>query len=342
MDKCFCHLNGYAVKDATARQKIEEIEPVVASTSEKINSIKPFMFSGCLHIIDGYETETLHTNTKIVNDINTFKQAGITQVALHVEIQPSNEDKAAYSNGTKSLDNISLRMFPSKEVVENYISLCEENNIKVYNIKFHSIWLRDTATDSVDVKMSKYRNAVNTALTELNRNFDYISICNEAPAFLSYSNITTFINELKTYGKVLLSGIGNQHITDALLNVVDGYCPHVYINASRLGKDTRLEFIKEQMRKSSHYKSLEDWSKRTSKPIIVGECGCTSRWDALWYAEVWNLEEPIDETGTPQYLYIKGLLNIFKDFNVVSINHWWDLKGIAINQVKEWEERTHE
>ena len=29
MDKCFCHLNGFAVKDATARKEIAELKETV-------------------------------------------------------------------------------------------------------------------------------------------------------------------------------------------------------------------------------------------------------------------------------------------------------------------------
>jgi hypothetical protein len=37
MDKCFCHLNGYAVKDATARQEIESIKANYATKGELEN-----------------------------------------------------------------------------------------------------------------------------------------------------------------------------------------------------------------------------------------------------------------------------------------------------------------
>jgi hypothetical protein len=38
MDKCFCHLNGYAVKDATARNEIANIKETYA-TKEEVNNI---------------------------------------------------------------------------------------------------------------------------------------------------------------------------------------------------------------------------------------------------------------------------------------------------------------
>lgn len=39
MDKCFCHLNGYAVKDATARKDIETLNDNLSSTNVRLNDV---------------------------------------------------------------------------------------------------------------------------------------------------------------------------------------------------------------------------------------------------------------------------------------------------------------
>ena len=36
MDKCFCHLNGYAVKDATARKMIENLQVINTVSGGKL------------------------------------------------------------------------------------------------------------------------------------------------------------------------------------------------------------------------------------------------------------------------------------------------------------------
>lgn len=38
-DKCFCHLNGYAVKDATARKSIEELSKKVDDLVNDLSKI---------------------------------------------------------------------------------------------------------------------------------------------------------------------------------------------------------------------------------------------------------------------------------------------------------------
>ena len=39
-DKCFCHLNGYAVKDATARQAIAEMQETINTLQETITALE--------------------------------------------------------------------------------------------------------------------------------------------------------------------------------------------------------------------------------------------------------------------------------------------------------------
>lgn len=43
MDKCVCHINGYAIKDATARKELESVK-------ENVNKISPVVTSNTFHI----------------------------------------------------------------------------------------------------------------------------------------------------------------------------------------------------------------------------------------------------------------------------------------------------
>ncbi len=38
-DKCFCHLNGYAVKDATARQQIAALTEQIAALTQLVTAL---------------------------------------------------------------------------------------------------------------------------------------------------------------------------------------------------------------------------------------------------------------------------------------------------------------
>lgn len=39
-DKCFCHLNGYAVKDATARQQIAAMQETITAQNQTIAELQ--------------------------------------------------------------------------------------------------------------------------------------------------------------------------------------------------------------------------------------------------------------------------------------------------------------
>ena len=307
--------------------------------AEKITKNKEnIKICGAFNIIASRTEEILHTSNSLQDRITQFKNAGINECCITVEIQPSNEEQQAYENKTKTIDEISFRMFPDATTLKTYLDLLTQNNIKVYYLKLHSTWLKDVASDSVEKKMEVYRNVVNKALPLIDYKFDYIGICNEANSFVNYTGIINFINEVKIYGKVLLSGIGQSFITDELLNVVDGYCPHIYTNISYLGEDIDYEFANNRMYEGKAIQGIEKWSLRSNKPIIVGECGCMSYWNALGHAEKWVHTDELIESGAPSVIYIKALLNNLKKYNVTYMNYWWALYGNALNVIKKYKE----
>lgn len=54
-EKCFCHLGGYAVKDATARKKIEELEKVTdPEYIKKIDTWHSLARENTVSVIEGY------------------------------------------------------------------------------------------------------------------------------------------------------------------------------------------------------------------------------------------------------------------------------------------------
>ena len=64
-DKCFCHFNGFAVKDAKARQEIENIKTTYA-TKEELNSIEvpsvePVIIEGTAENVSIFKTEGVET-----------------------------------------------------------------------------------------------------------------------------------------------------------------------------------------------------------------------------------------------------------------------------------------
>ena len=309
----------------------------------KYVKIKPFEFCKALNIIKNRATEELYTLNEIQTKINEWKSAKIKKVCLTVEIQPSATDQIAFENGTKNFNEIDIRMYPNQEVLNEYIELCKNNNIEIYDLKFHLTWIHQKCNSvNLSTKAERYINVVNSVLSEMTHSFEYISVFNEWAEMLQYSGVQDFLNNVKNYSKVLLSGIFEESITDELLEIIDGYCPHFYIKSSRLGPDTTLEFLINMFEESYQYQSLRKWQLRSNKPIIVGECGCMSYWNALAFPMQWEHTGQLVENGAPQVLYIKALLHIFKKWNVTDCNYWWDIYGNAYDIIKEWEVNGNE
>ena len=322
---------------------LEDVTENINVINEKVENLKPFEFCKALNIIKSRTTEELYTLEEIQEKITAWKNANIKKVCITVEIQPSASDQTAFENGTKTFNEIDIRMFPSTDVLKSYIDLCKENDIDVYDLKFHLTWLHQKCGSvNISTKASRYINVVNETMPTIEHEFEYISVFNEWAEMLQYSGVEDFLIALKNYSKVLLSGIFEENITDELLEIVDGYCPHFYIKSSRLGSDTTLEFLINMFEQSYQYQSLKKWQERSNKPIIVGECGCMSYWNALAFPMQWEHSGQIVENGAPQVLYIKALLHIFKKWNVTNCNYWWDIYGNAYDIIKEWEAGNHE
>ena len=82
-DKCFCHFNGYAVKDATARREIETIKEEYA-TKTYVDGITP--------TVDLTEYATKEYVEETITNIEIPESDYIKPVVLYNNIEGSNED----------------------------------------------------------------------------------------------------------------------------------------------------------------------------------------------------------------------------------------------------------
>lgn len=63
-DKCFCHFNGYKVKDADARRDIAQIMPAMEQLNDNLNELTA-------KVNDDISAQISELDTKVNNDIAT-------------------------------------------------------------------------------------------------------------------------------------------------------------------------------------------------------------------------------------------------------------------------------
>lgn len=78
MDKCFCHLNGLAVKDALARKELEELKPKVNAMYEKPGKI---LFKSETGIPGGY----VWSHGLFCGDIDKYRLVLVDGILCSVE-----------------------------------------------------------------------------------------------------------------------------------------------------------------------------------------------------------------------------------------------------------------
>lgn len=117
MDKCFCHLNGYAVKDATARGEIADIKETYA-TKEYVDNATPNID------LEPYATKeelTDYATKEYVNNLGTVlfnDAAGVSgditlsdSVANYTYIEVYFNDNGGYDHGAEKFYNINNKTF---------------------------------------------------------------------------------------------------------------------------------------------------------------------------------------------------------------------------------------
>lgn len=324
-----------AIYDANGNRLDIMLDKIV-NTPTKVNI--PFTFCNAWNIIDSWRYEKLYSlDTDALASLNNIKSANVNKCCITVEIQPSADVINSLDTTVSTLDGVEVRMFPDAETLTNYIQLAKDNGIEIYNIKFHFNFIRDLENVSVEEKMALYEDAVLQALSEIGYEFEYISVCNEAPTCLSYSGLLGFLRSVKNYGKVLLSGIQQTNITDEMINVVDGYCPHWYVGIGKMGSLIDVNYAVNRFKDSKVFENMYTWCKRSDKPIIVGEFGCMSSYNALAYPERWGHTDETDDSGYPQILYISAFIETMRNIPQLKYaSYWWTLVGNTKNFVKEY------
>lgn len=304
---------------------------------------KSFDFCKAINIIKSDTYEQIYSLEDVEkNIIDSYLPALITKGCLSVNIRPSKNDITAYETGTKTLEDLDMIMFPDYKTLEGYIDLCDRYGIKIYHIKFHSVWLRDNTTEDIGLKITKHFEGVLSNLESFKQDgytFEYIGVENEAPSWSNHTNTITGVNSCKAYGKVAIEGVTPNVLSDEVMSVVDFLSPHFYVSTSRLGSDSTIDFVYQCMKHSGYDAYLKDALVRGSnKPVILGEAGCKSQWGALFFPESWSLTEETVESGEPQILYISAMIKFLRDFpNVVSVNWWWELTGSTPQRVKQFQ-----
>lgn len=281
-------LNGYDVKDAKAREKIDNIHGQ--------NKFKPLVFASMYMIDDNEDT--------IKQRILRWKEMGCLGVIVLINL----------NNDT----TLSVRDDLTK--VKNLMDYAKDNGLIVNTIKFHC-----TMGNSVSVeKLVIYENRVNNVLSTLSAKtfgITRITLFNELPYVYSYNATTevkneaiSIINNLQDEGysvgitcSNLESGIGHMiEYSSELCNAVDFFAFNYY-QAFPFKKEL-TNYDDSVLAWSKSLDSLYNYKQIYNKSIIFSETGCLNNWLNMMNPADYTLNEyPADGKTYPVYFY--GLLN---------------------------------
>lgn len=124
MDKCVCHLNGYAIKDAQARQKIAELEGKATELQEIDTALRNDVDS-LLSSDTNVDTRITEIETDVAN--NTSKLSTLeTQVGTNAE---------GVSNNERRIETIEGQISELSTADENISTAISELTTKVNSVK---------------------------------------------------------------------------------------------------------------------------------------------------------------------------------------------------------------
>ena len=340
-------INGYSLDQIVGDINPDEegsIKNQLADLKEKTATKRDnFEFCGAYNVVRSGVYDQLYTvEEQYARHIEWWKQANIKKCCVSINVCPLRSERLEYEAGTRTWEQLHWTTVPSTQQLIEHFEMLEENGIDCYHVKFHANWLRDTVPDTVsmDTKCAKFAETVLTFFQNVNKDFEWIGIFNEWGSSYTYTDMVNFINQLKTYGKVCLEG--DRGILDYpnLIEAVDGFCPHFYASCGQLGEETDLEFAKNRMLNSYVFERMLKWTAVSNKPILLGEGGCSSYWNALAHPESWSFTDELVPNGAPQIIWLRAAfetLSAYKD-RLIYFNFWWTGKGNAIQLIKDYQE----
>ena len=198
MNKCFCHLNGLAVKDATARKQIEDINKEVETLDVMREQITQL-----LTIIDQLNTTIGQLNTTIEQQNTIINQQ---------DIDITNLENVVNNHSTK-IENIEVNIDGSAPEVEELKQKVETLNTELNQVKTNLTSL-DKRITANDVSIKNNKNQLDNLKTRIDE-YDLTLVNHESriraleneeeePSIYPYNLYSTFKNE--TTDTIIIGG----------------------------------------------------------------------------------------------------------------------------------------
>lgn len=291
MDKCFCHFNGYEVKDAKARNNID-----------KISKNSKYM---CYIYCDNAWRQSINYVTEA---LTRYSEAGFKEAQMLISI---NEDGTIVEDETK---------------FSQYNEIANNLNIPITSIKFHGKYTYKNYMNKV-IEMIGYFPNIKTVFI-FNEQADVVY--NNAlsyPALIKshYPNVEK-VGFTMSYGQAFYSNDISGDMWQELMDNFDLIGVHMYPSCSSYNDASNCNYDK-VIEAFNRYQFIGQWTKE----IWITESGVLPYWQMMEFPENYLKSKLTDDefNTLPQVMFYNALDNCNMSKRVTKIIPWFLESGMS-------------
>ncbi|MGG7142491.1 BppU family phage baseplate upper protein [Clostridium nigeriense] len=320
---------------AASKEDFNKVNTQLADITNNVANNRPFKPKVYAYLSQGgsRSQDTYGTQESWAIDCQSFVKAGITDIALSVQIQPLKANRDDFIAGKITANQLEWKTYPTLGKVREMVAVAKQFGLNLYIIKMQDTFIKEQESAG-RLKFSDYATAYHNLTMEFANSeleVEWLTIYNEHWTVINVeSNYEIIKNTLVAVKganrKTGFSGVPD--VDDFYTDYIDGWMPHYYPSISWKKQNTTWEDgIYGWLGLANHIGDtpLEEVQRKKrkypNKKVLITEIGCSHYWEDLLAPAIYSSTGTPDEKGMPTAIFLNGFFEVFRneDFDSVGL-----------------------